>query len=91
MTLRDGYDRSKNPKTAEYRPMTAEEAKTLQYGDHVPFLANDGTARIVKINGHPRTWKGNPKVEVPTKYGMYDYATMRSCPDGTMERLLVKV
>lgn len=90
--LANGYDRSKTPEKHEYRPMTIVEAKLLTYNDHPEILAVDGTARVVKINGAVKTWKKDPaRVEVPVKYGMYEYATLHSNPDGTMDRLIVRV
>jgi hypothetical protein len=92
LILRDGYDRTKNPTRKTYRKMTADEAKQLEYGQRVPFLANDGSARMIKINGRPKTWKRDPsRVEVPVKYGMYEYATEKAQSDGTMETLLVEI
>lgn len=96
MILEDGYDRTKNPVTAEYRPMTLDEAKALSYGDHVTIRAADGKARTVKVNGNPKTWKRDAtRVEVPVKYGMYEYATFRNLPNGTVgneiAQLVVKV
>ena len=74
-TLTDGYDRTKKPRRAKFRPMSTYQAKRLTYGDHAWILANDGTARRVKINGQPKTWKTRPDVHVPLKYGMYEFAT----------------
>jgi len=86
MSLKSGYARqSGDPETFLYRPMTIEEAKLLQYGDHCPFMDKNGNARNIKINGAPKTWKRSPnRVEVPAKYGMYEYATFESRDDGTM-------
>jgi len=76
MTLVDGYDRTKNPRTATYRAMTLDEGKALTYGEHVAIRARDGTARTVKVNGKPKTWKRDlQRCEIPCKYGMYEYAT----------------
>lgn len=92
LTLHSGYDRTKNPETATFRPMTIDEAKQLQPGARVPILATDGTARLVTINGAPKTWKRDAsRVEVPVKYGMYEYQRLAGQSDGTMERLLVQV
>jgi len=56
------------------RFMTREEAKALSYGDHVLFLDRNNHWINVKVNGKPRTWKRDPlRVEVPLKYGMYEY------------------
>jgi hypothetical protein len=91
MTLRDGYDRSKTPRTLTVRPMTAEEAKELSYGQHALIVANDGTARQVKINGAPKTWKRDPsRVEVPVKYGLYECARLSNVGDA-MDKLVVEV
>ena len=91
MELTSGYDykinRGKRP-TKKYRTMTREEILHLAAGETVPFLANDGTCRNVKINGKVRTWKKDPnRVEVPVKYGMYEYHTFSL--GEAMSRLLV--
>lgn len=95
-TLVDGYDRRKAPPAATYRYMTPEEARQLRPGSHATMRANDGTARTVKINGAPRTWKRDPsRLEVPVKYGMYECATFEARPNGTVgtdcATLVVKV
>lgn len=75
MKLSDGYSRAKNPETSEYRPMTLAEGKALT-GGHLQFTKDGGTVRKAKINGKPKTWKTDPnRLEVPCKYGMYEYAT----------------
>ena len=80
MILADGYDKRKNPSRAEYRRMTLEEAKALTYGQTLRFLANDGTARHIRVNGKVRTWKRDPnRVEIPMKYGFNEYATFSWC------------
>ena len=77
-------------KSAEFRPMTLEEAKLLNYGDHIWFLANDGSARQVKVNGQVKRWKRDPdRIEVPVKYGMYEHATFYSRDFGSSGRVLV--
>jgi len=76
---------------ASFRPMTLEEAKQLRYGQHVWFRAVQGDARRVKVNGAPKTWKRDAtRIEVPVKYGMYEYSTFdaRDIADG---RLLIEV
>ena len=75
----------------EFRPMTDSEARALGYGDHIWFLSLSGDARRIKINGAVRTWKRTPeRLEIPVKYGMYEYArfTERDVRNG---RLLVEV
>jgi hypothetical protein len=92
MSLANGYDRRKTPEVSTYRAMTVEEAKGLRYGQTVWFLANSGTARQAKVNGAPKTWKkDSARVEVPLKYGLYDFFRDTNCADGTMLRLLVPV
>lgn len=79
MVLHDGYSplRVKTQTVADFRPMTPDEAKALTYGERVKIKTPDGMVREVKINGAPKTWKRDPsRVEVPVKYGMYEYATM---------------
>jgi hypothetical protein len=75
LELVNGYDRKKNPERARYRRMTVFEAKRLKYGQRVPCLANDGTARECRVSGAPKTWKTRPgDVRVPVKYGMHENA-----------------
>lgn len=72
--------------SGEFRPMLLEEAFMLNYGDTIWVLGRDGSAIRVKVNGKPKTWKRTPgKIEVPYKYGMYEYGTLQSRdfgPDG---------
>ena len=97
--LADGYSRNKKPAILRFRRMTVREAMALRYGQTIPFKANAGTARNVKINGNPQTWKSKKnagRVRVPVKYGMYEYSECLNDgpddgnPDSTfVERLLV--
>ena len=90
--LASGYARTKRDKAIKrpYRAMTIAEAKALHAGQRVAFLANDNTARELTVNGKPQTWKRTPdRVEVPIKYGMYEYGRLSSLSNGTVERLLV--
>ncbi len=88
--VRDGYD--KNGSWLGVRTMTVEEAKLLQSGSHALVVANDGTARRVKVNGKPRTWKRNPgRVEVPIKYGLYEHGVATDDGNGGMTYLVVEV
>lgn len=76
--------------SAEFRPMTLEEAKMLNYGDHIWFLATDGSARRVKVNGRPQLWKRSPhKIRVPVKYGMYETGQFYEHDFGPDGRVLV--
>lgn len=70
----DGYDRNKHKRTYMVRYLTLAEVKELSHKRDVPFIANDGTLRRIAINGAVKTWKRDPnRVEVPVKYGMYEY------------------
>lgn len=77
-------------KSAEFRHMMLEEAKLLRYGDHIWFLATDGSARQVKVNGQPKLWKrDSTRIEVPVKYGMYEHGTFMARDFGLDGRVLV--
>lgn len=72
------YDRTKHPEKKPYRLMTVEEAKQLRSGSTVLARGNDGRIANVKVNGKPKTWKTRPgDVDVPWKFGMYEYGTAR--------------
>jgi hypothetical protein len=80
--VRNGYDRnhskSHKPEMLTFRnPVNiAEMFNHCNSVSHIWFRANDGTARQAKVNGKVRTWKRDPnRIEVPVKYGMYEYAT----------------
>jgi hypothetical protein len=77
--------------TGEFRAMTVSEATMLTSGAHVWFLTIQGDARTAKVNGKPKTWKTLPgRVEVPIKYGLYEYCRFdeRDIANG---RLLVEM
>ena len=75
----------------KFRPMTFDEAKALSYGQHIWFVSLSGDARQIKVNGAPKTWKRDAtRIEVPAKYGMYEYATF-DARDIANGRLLVEV
>lgn len=85
ITLKDRYTK----KQARFRRMTLEDAKKLGYGEHVWFLALDGTAARAKVNGKAKTWKRDQtRVEVPLKYGLYEYGTF---DETEVHRLLVRL
>jgi hypothetical protein len=70
-------DRKKNPDLVVVRTMTREEIMTLKSGDHAAVILNSGRLGTCKINGAIRTWKREPgRVEIPVKYGMYEYAVL---------------
>lgn len=59
----------------DFRTMTQEEVRALRPGERIWFIANDGLARQVKVNGAVKTWKRNPdRLEIPVKYGLYQCA-----------------
>jgi hypothetical protein len=73
-TATDGYDRNKSKRQLQVRRMTLDEVKRLQAGRRYHFIANDGTVKELTINGSVKTWKRDAnRVEVPVKYGMYEY------------------
>ena len=89
-----GGVRQKSPPTREFRFMTWAEGTILYPGQRVWFVATDGTARQVTVNGHPKTWKRTAgRIEVPVKYGMYEYGRFeeRDFAGGTAPRVLVEV
>ena len=52
----------------------AERICTLQ--SHVIVETHNGDARQCKVNGRVRRWKRDRnRIEIPLKYGMYEYAT----------------
>ena len=57
--------------------ITLEQAKKLEYGDHIYYVdAGRKGFQVyrVKVNGKPQTWKRNPqRVRIPCKYGLYQY------------------
>jgi hypothetical protein len=57
------------------RAITLDELKTLDRRHDWKIVANDGTARDVKITSI-KTWKTRPNdVRIGVKYGMYEYAS----------------
>jgi hypothetical protein len=65
----------------------AERICTLQ--SHVIIETRNGEARQVKVNGRVRRWKRDRnRIEIPLKYGMYEYVTFTSVD---VERILIHV
>jgi hypothetical protein len=80
-----GYYSRKVPEPKTYRQMTLDEVKALRYGDHVDCLDLNGKVRTVKINGKVRRWKRDTdRVEVPCKYGLYEYFTITNSNIGLL-------
>jgi len=75
---------------AEFRTMALEEAKLLRGGETIWFIDTAGGARRLKVNGAVRRWKRSPdKIEVPVKYGMYEFGTFTASDFGPNGRALV--
>ena len=79
--------------------MNFSEAENLHRGQtlyHVREKNSDGSALRVRVNGRVRTWRRSPgKIQIPTKYGMYDSHTIdeRELGQWTLEepeRVVVK-
>lgn len=67
-------DRKKNPIKYRFRFMCPDEVKNLKSGERPYVLLNSGKVGQVKINGTVKRWKrDSDRVEVPIKYGMYEY------------------
>jgi hypothetical protein len=80
--VKDGYDRSKHPAMIAVRPMTLDEARTLNYS-HIEFIGLGNDLRRAKVNGKCRTWKRDAtRIELPIKYGMYEYTMFEHRADG---------
>lgn len=56
----------------------ADTAETYCNGaSHVWFVSTSGDARQAKVNGKVRRWKlDRARIEIPLKYGLYEYYTM---------------
>lgn len=86
--IEDGYSRLKDRPLVAVRRMTLDEIKALS--GHAEFISNDGTLRRVKINGAVKTWKRDAsRVEVPVKYGQYEYARWDAAE--ALRRFVVRV
>lgn len=74
--VRNGYNLSEK---GMYRN-PVDVAEMVSYCDshqHIEVKDVAGNARRVKVNGKVRTWKRDAtRIEVPCKYGMYEYFTL---------------
>jgi len=88
--LRDGYDRNRKTVLSFRNPVdVAEMIHWCGSHSHLWFHSNDGTARRIKVNGKVRTWKRDKnRVEVPVKYGLYEYGTFTAYD---ISRILIPV
>lgn len=87
LELVDGYDRGTKAGKRKLRfrnPASIAEMIThCDSNSHIWFQSTDGTARQCKVNGKVRTWKRDPnRVEVPIKYGLYEYGTFTASDIG---------
>lgn len=74
--VRSGY---KPHEVTTYRNPVDLQEMIAHCSKHSHIFLRDlkGNARTVKVNGKVRTWKRDPnRVEVPFKYGMYEYGTL---------------
>ena len=86
------YDKKRKEPARKYRYMTCEEAKKLASGSHAKMLDQHGDVADVKINGAPKTWKTRPlDVDIPWKFGLYEYGTERFRADRPGTLLVVEV
>ena len=77
-------------KTIQVKSMPIDDIKKLTRGEHIlvhtGYFGRNRLSGIVhvKVNGKPKTWKTMPgDVNVPIKYGLYEYATIEY-RDGAM-------
>jgi hypothetical protein len=92
--LRNGYAKRKGHShlTRNSVPVESEDLMTFRNPANVAEMYNhcstnshiwvrtaQGTAKTVKVNGAVRTWKRDPnRIEVPCKYGLYEYFTLQA-------------
>ena len=76
-TIRVGYSKSKEVLTVR-NPVDVEEMdKHCTKHSHIWVRDRQGCARQVKVNGAVRRWKRDrTRIEVPFKYGLYEYGTL---------------
>ncbi len=73
MKVKSGYNPPRFAGELDVRPMSAQEAMRLKYGDQLMFLDQHNHIRECRISGNPKTWKTRPgHVRIPIKYGMYE-------------------
>ena len=84
----DGYDRKS---IGHYRiPASIQEmADWCDSHSHITFVDIQGFSRTCKVNGKVKRWKRDPnRIEVPMKYGMYEYGTFYA---SDIHRILIPV
>jgi hypothetical protein len=89
LTVKDGYTRGKTSGTYRTPASIAEMISWCDSHSHITALDIHGMSRTVKVNGKVRTWKRDAgRVEVPYKYGMYEYGTFTA---DDLNRILIPV
>jgi hypothetical protein len=89
VTLVDGYDRNKSPRTITFRRFTMDDIKAINYGSYW-FESNDGKARQCRVASRLKTWIRDPnRFECSFKYGLYE--SFRMDTENMLSRLLVEV
>jgi hypothetical protein len=75
--IKSGYAKDKRILTVR-NPMSVDEMDAhCTKHMHVWLRDRNGLARQVKVNGAVRRWKRDQtRIEVPFKYGMYEYGTL---------------
>jgi hypothetical protein len=82
--LINAYDRKKKEVLRFRNPADLWELiQHCESNHHIWFRANDGMARQCKVNGAVRRWKRDlTRIEIPVKYGMYEYAILTAADIG---------
>ena len=82
------------PEMGNFEVLTVQQVREMAgifQPSHLWFVSIRGDARQCKVNGAIRTWKRDPnRVEVPMKYGFYEYGTFTTA-DIEAGRLLVRL
>ena len=91
-TIRSGYrEHGKPGPEIKFRtPTSVDEMDAhCSANSHIWFRDMDGTARQAKVIGAVRRWKRDcNRIEVPIKYGMYEYAVFYA---SDINRILIPV
>lgn len=69
------------PSHARFQPIinVDEATKHCDSRSHVWVRSHHGDARTVKVNGKVRRWKRDAnRIEIPCKYGLYEYFTLNA-------------
>ena len=78
-----GYARDNRELTVRNPADVDEMDKHCTVNGHIWLLDRVGKARRVKVNGQVRRWKRDrTRIEVPYKYGLYEYGTLTASDIG---------